>query len=104
MIKNNVYVLGSINTDLVIYTNRVPNEGETIAGSDFSVNAGGKGANQAVAVPLLGSNVKMIAAVGNDTNKTIAIDSLVNSNVDISNIKTVNDIATGTAVIIRTKG
>lgn len=44
----NILVIGSINADMVIYTDRMPQIGETISGRDFTVNQGGKGANQAV--------------------------------------------------------
>ena len=46
---NNIYVLGSINMDLVISTTYLPKKGETVNGSNFFLNSGGKGANQAVA-------------------------------------------------------
>ena len=44
-----VFVVGSVNMDLVIGSERQPKIGETIRGSGFFTNAGGKGANQAVA-------------------------------------------------------
>lgn len=58
----NIVVIGSINTDLVISTGRMPAIGETIKGNGFSVNCGGKGANQAVAAAKLGGNVTFIGA------------------------------------------
>ena len=36
-------------TDPDIYTERLPNPGETLHGEGFAVNPGGKSANQAVA-------------------------------------------------------
>ena len=44
-----VIVLGSLNMDLTIQCVDLPKNGETINGSDFFVNPGGKGGNQAVA-------------------------------------------------------
>lgn len=49
-----VVVVGSINIDLVINTERIPAKGETVLGRDFRIHPGGKGANQAVAVGRLG--------------------------------------------------
>ena len=49
-----IVVIGSSNTDLVIRTPRIPSPGETLIGSDFMINAGGKGANQAVAAARMG--------------------------------------------------
>ena len=47
--KRSIVVIGSSNTDMVVKTTHLPVPGETILGGDFFMNAGGKGANQAVA-------------------------------------------------------
>jgi ribokinase len=44
-----VQIIGSLNSDLVIRTQRVPESGETLTADSYSTGAGGKGANQAVA-------------------------------------------------------
>ena len=44
-----IYVVGSLNMDLVINAPYMPKSGMTVTGSGFMANAGGKGANQAVA-------------------------------------------------------
>ena len=61
-----IYIIGSSNTDMVVKTERLPAPGETILGGTFLMNAGGKGANQAVAAARLGGNVTLVANVGND--------------------------------------
>jgi len=63
---NKIVVLGSSNTDLVVRTGRMPLPGETLLGEQFMMTAGGKGANQAVAVARLGDGVTFIAKVGRD--------------------------------------
>lgn len=52
--------------DLVLQTNMLPKQGETVFGERFTTSPGGKGANQAVAAARLGGNVHMIGAVGAD--------------------------------------
>lgn len=61
-----VFVLGSINMDLVISVGRMPQRGETMHGKDFFANGGGKGANQAVACAKQGVDTYLIGAVGED--------------------------------------
>jgi len=52
--------------DLIAYTSRVPNAGETLQGDDFHLGFGGKGANQAVMARLLGADVAMVNTLGDD--------------------------------------
>ena len=61
-----IFVVGSSNTDMVVKSAQLPRPGETILGGVFFMNAGGKGANQAVAAARLGGAVTFIAKVGND--------------------------------------
>ena len=71
-----IFVLGSINCDFVISSDRLPQAGETVVGKDFFINSGGKGANQAVACSKLGAETYLIGAVGNDVFGQICTDSL----------------------------
>ncbi|HEY8661592.1 MAG TPA: PfkB family carbohydrate kinase, partial [Hanamia sp.] len=48
-----IFVVGSANTDMVVKASKLPGPGETILGGTFFMNAGGKGANQAVAAARL---------------------------------------------------
>ena len=61
-----LFVIGSSNTDLVIYLDRIPKIGETIIGGESKVVYGGKGANQAVASMRAGADIKFITQLGND--------------------------------------
>lgn len=62
-----ITVIGSINMDLVVQMDVFPKQGETVLGELFTTIPGGKGANQAVAAARLGSQVKMVGAVGMDS-------------------------------------
>lgn len=94
----NVLVIGSINVDYVIHTPRLPKLGETLTGSDFAMNFGGKGANQAMALAKTGCNVKMLGAVGKDLSGELAINNLKSFGIDTTDVLTV-DAPTGAAVI-----
>lgn len=84
----NILVIGSINADMVIYTEKMPQMGETIHGHSFAINAGGKGANQAVAAAKLGASVKMIGKVGSDANGAMLLDNFRASGVGTDGIDT----------------
>lgn len=94
-----IIIVGSINTDLVAITKRMPAVGETVIGSDFQIHPGGKGANQAVAVARLGYPVRLIGRLGNDTFGTELRIHLENAGVEISGVST-SDGASGVAVIV----
>ena len=96
--SKNILVVGSINMDYVIHTERLPKLGETLTGSDFSMNYGGKGANQAVAIAKQGCTTKMFGAVGNDLSGELAVKNLESYGVDCEAVIHV-DAPTGAAVI-----
>lgn len=66
MDRKRIFVVGSSNTDMVVKSAKLPRPGETILGGVFFMNAGGKGANQAVAAARLGGEITFIAKVGKD--------------------------------------
>ena len=61
-----ILVIGSTNTDMVVKAANLPRPGETVLGGVFLMNAGGKGANQAVAAARLGAQVTFVCKTGND--------------------------------------
>lgn len=95
-----IYVLGSINMDMVITTPYIPAEGETLTGSNFFLNGGGKGANQAVAAAKQNVRTFLIGNVGNDIFGTDLINNLGNYNVDTIYLHKLNQTPTGVAMII----
>jgi ribokinase len=76
-----IAIIGSSNTDMVIKCHHLPVPGETILGGNFFMNAGGKGANQAVAAARLNGDVTFIAKVGNDVFGTQAIELFNNEKI-----------------------
>lgn len=61
-----IVVAGSLNMDIVAVSPRIPVTGETLIGSQYFTEPGGKGANQAYAAAKLGGNVTMLGRVGDD--------------------------------------
>lgn len=94
-----VVVVGSINIDLVVNTERIPVKGETVLGKDFCIHPGGKGANQAVAVGRLGYPVRMIGRLGNDAFGSQLRQNLEHAGVDIAGVATTEE-SSGVAVIV----
>jgi ribokinase len=99
-----VTVIGSLNTDMVTRTPRVPEAGETLQASSFEVGWGGKGGNQAVAAAKLGWSdqimVSMIGAVGDDVFGPQLLKSMEDDGVNIKGVRIINGQNTGTAVIL----
>jgi ribokinase len=94
-----IIVVGSINTDLVAVTKRMPSVGETVIASDFQIHPGGKGANQAVAVARLGYPVRLIGRLGNDPFGADLRTHLQKAGVDITGVST-SDGVSGVAVVV----
>ena len=94
-----IVVVGSLNADLTIYCERLPLPGETVHGTGFAVNPGGKSANQAVAASLLGGDVSLVGAVGADANGEMLLSSTAGAGVDVSRVRSSATEATGVAVI-----
>ena len=103
-VKHPIVVIGSINTDLVARTRRVPAPGETVLGSDLLTVPGGKGANQAVAAARLagrsGPAVHFVGRVGDDDAGTRLRDTLTRHHVDTTHLRTTRNAASGCAVIL----
>jgi ribokinase len=97
-----IVVVGSINTDLVAVTKKMPAVGETVVGSDFQVHPGGKGANQAVAVARLGYPVRLIGRLGSDAFGAQLRTHLEHAGVELAGVST-SDGASGVAVIVVSK-
>lgn len=99
-----IYIVGSLNMDLCIETPYMPAEGETITGSDFMTNGGGKGANQATAAAKLGGKISMCGVVGNDSFGETLVANLAAAGADISHVRKADGVPTGIAVIVVSDG
>ncbi|MEW6698259.1 MAG: ribokinase [Bacillota bacterium] len=98
MNRPRVLVVGSINMDLVSYSERIPHVGETVLGHRFIMVPGGKGANQALAAAKLGASVTLVGAAGHDSYGDQLLGHLARQGVDTGLVKRVNT-STGVALI-----
>ncbi|OCT14734.1 ribokinase [Paenibacillus pectinilyticus] len=94
-----IVVIGSINMDYSLKVAHLPQKGETLKATSFHMNAGGKGANQAVAARRLGAEVAMIGAVGKDEAGSELLQRLRLEGIDTTGIA-VTESRTGMAQII----
>ena len=93
-----IFVVGSLNIDLVTRMERLAREGETVAGSDLMLFPGGKGANQACAAGMLGGRSAMVGQVGADPFAGHLLASLERAGVDTAGVGR-SERATGAAFI-----
>lgn len=104
-----ITIIGSLNIDLITYTSRIPEGGETLSANSFLTGSGGKGGNQAAACAKLSrtgddlkdgsARIRMVGAVGDDLYGQRLLDDLCASGVDITSIATVEK-ETGVAIIL----
>lgn len=98
-----IFVVGSLNMDLVIKAPFMPENGMTIGGEGFMTNPGGKGANQAAAIGKLGGNVRMVGCVGEAFGAELK-GALDGYGVNTEYVKSVGGVSSGIAVIIVVDG
>jgi ribokinase len=94
-----IIVIGSANTDMVVKADKLPLPGETVMGGVFFMNAGGKGANQAVAAARLGGDVTFVAKVGTDIFGKQTIEGLQKEGVNTTYVFEDENAPSGTALI-----
>ena len=96
-------VVGSINMDIILNTDRLPLEGESLPGNSYAYACGGKGANQATGLARLGAKTAMIGKVGDDANGHRLIENLKKNGIDTSNVS-LEGSQSGLAAILLEKG
>ena len=97
---NNIFVIGSTNTDMVVKTDQFPLPGETKLGGRFFMHAGGKGANQAVAAARLGGRVTLVTKLGKDIFGKQSLEGFKKENINIQFVFLEENSPSGTALII----
>ena len=96
-----VVVIGSYNTDLVIWCDAIPPKGQSVMGGDFEMFSGGRGANCAVAAARSGCQVKFVGAHGRDAFGKMALERLAREGIDIDDFIELPLSKTGVAMIFQ---
>lgn len=95
-----VCVVGSLNEDTTLAVPSLPSPGETtLTLGERLASPGGKGANQAAAAAVLGAQVAMVGAVGDDDSGERSLAALRDAGVDLSSVAVRDDVGTGIAII-----
>jgi ribokinase len=120
--KFDIVVLGSLNTDYVVRSERLPMPGQSVRGGPLHAGFGGKGANQAVAAARLGTldaragsgrlrgladpflpqrpiSVAIIGRVGPDQQGREMLRALRADKVDVRYVSVDAKVPTGAAII-----
>lgn len=99
-----IVVVGSSTVDLVLNTDHIPQQNETIIASKVENFFGGKGANQAVGTARLGASVHLISCVGMDPLGQQVLRNLVDEGVNVAFVAETETADTGTAYVTASHG
>lgn len=99
-----IMVVGSCSLDLVLYTDKIPSQAETVMACKSQNFFGGKGANQAVGTARLGAQVYFVGCVGVDPLGQQVMRNLVAENVNVGYVFETDREATGIAYITSCDG
>ena len=99
LIMGRVIVVGSINQDITVTVDRLPQPGETLSGTSTTYRLGGKGANQAAAAAHGGAAAVFVGRVGGDPSGITLREELGAHGVDVSALRTDEEVTSGIAFI-----
>jgi ribokinase len=95
-----VIVCGSLHLDIMVYAPWLPRLDETVAGSRWDQQCGGKGGNQAVMAARAGARTAMIGRVGRDDFGSRLLVNLTSASVDASAVAVDETNPSGMSVAI----
>ena len=93
-------MVGSYATGLTMKVARLPNAGETLLGTGYRVDYGGKGSNQVVGCARLGGQVSFVAKIGKDSFGDAALGLYREEGVDVTHVQQIAGAPTGVGFII----
>ncbi|HET6176141.1 MAG TPA: ribokinase [Candidatus Sulfotelmatobacter sp.] len=95
-----IAVVGSYATGLTMKVERIPSAGETLLGTGYRVDFGGKGSNQAVGCARLGAQVDFIAKIGKDSFGDLALGLYRSEGIDVAFVTQCSEAPTGVGFIV----
>jgi ribokinase len=95
-----IAVVGSYATGLTMKVKRLPSSGETLLGTGYRVDYGGKGSNQAVGCARLGARVNFIAKIGKDSFGEMALSLYRDEGIDSAYVSRSSEAPTGVGFIL----
>lgn len=99
MERDVILVIGSANMDMVVFTGRFPQPGETVLGKQFAMFPGGKGANQSVCCARLGGKTLFLGKMGKDIFREKLSANMQNDGVNLDHLLVDAQEPTGVALI-----
>lgn len=100
MSASRIAVVGSYATGLTMKVERIPCAGETLLGTGYRVDFGGKGSNQAVGCARLGAHVDFVAKIGKDSFGEMALGLYRDEGIGIANVTQSAEAPTGVGFIV----
>lgn len=97
--RSGIVILGIFAADLAFRAPRLPRMGETLLANGFSLGAGGKGSNQAVAAARAGGQVSLVSCIGQDAFGDLAMHTWQGAGIDTQHVRRTSDSGTGAAFI-----
>jgi len=94
-----IVVFGSLNIDMVMKVEKMPQPGDTALSPSYQIIPGGKGANQAIAAAKAGGSVKLFGKIGDDAFGRLVLESLEKTNVDTTGVGIKKNMSTGCATV-----
>jgi ribokinase len=95
-----ITVVGSYATGLTMKVERLPGTGETVLGTGYRVDYGGKGSNQAVGCARLGAKVSFVARIGSDSFGEMALGLYRSEGIDAAYVRQIDTAPTGVGFIL----
>jgi len=95
-----IVVVGSYATGLTMKAARIPTAGETLLGTGYREDFGGKGSNQAIGCARLGAHVDFVGSIGNDSFGDMAVGLYRDEGIGARFVKRSAEAPTGVGFIV----